>query len=337
MKPFVSRILLLLIMVPATSHAGRARLRINEVNANIGGQCDLVELRVIACGDMNGIHLWQRQTPVVTFSAFEVQAESFIVVHFNSVSSTCNPSTPPDETTAPDQYPRASYSTNFDAAYDWYPTFGNFVTTSNVLTLYDADGAIMDAVLLSDGNSLPVSATQTQADAVATSGQWTPATVTGPDFITYSTKDLDATGTTVTGNSIQRIDDTDDNDRFDWTSGSGAASTWGAFNAGQSQTFQCVTSVGDAHSILRLRIEARPSLAPGRTRFYASLPASDPARVEIFDASGRTTAVLWLLPGSRSVEWDGRDRFGRRAPMGPYFARLVTPHGFAVTRVNLLH
>ena len=46
--------------------------------------------------------------------------------------------------------------------------------------------------------------------------------------------DLDATGTTAAGTSIQRIDNNDTNAKTDWTTGAGAASTFGALNAGQT-------------------------------------------------------------------------------------------------------
>jgi hypothetical protein len=43
--------------------------------------------------------------------------------------------------------------------------------------------------------------------------------------------DLDATGTAASGESIRRIDDTDDNDMADWAQG---ASSFGAINPGQT-------------------------------------------------------------------------------------------------------
>ena len=53
-------------------------------------------------------------------------------------------------------------------------------------------------------------------------------------FRTNAVDDLNLTGTTASGTSIQRVDDTDDDDKADWTTGAGAASSWGAANAGQS-------------------------------------------------------------------------------------------------------
>ena len=57
------------------------------------------------------------------------------------------------------------------------------------------------------------------------------------------------------------------------------------------------------------------------------LPEVGHVRVEVFDASGRL--VQTLVDGDRpagfsSIQWDGRDREGREAAAGVYFARLVS-------------
>ena len=40
--------------------------------------------------------------------------------------------------------------------------------------------------------------------------------------------------TTPTGNSVQRTDNTDTNNKTGWTTGAGVTQTWGALNAGQT-------------------------------------------------------------------------------------------------------
>lgn len=50
-----------------------------------------------------------------------------------------------------------------------------------------------------------------------------------------------------------------------------------------------------------------------------------PSRVEVFDVSGRSVALLLegeLSPGDYVVNWDRRTRTGQRAPSGVYFARF---------------
>jgi hypothetical protein len=99
----------------------------------------------------------------------------------------------------------------------------------------------MDAVLTAnDSTGLAAAASETQAATVATAGQWqmvgggVPAGgFVDTDFRAHAVLDLDGSGTTAIGDSIQRTNDTDSNDKDGWTTGSGAAPTWGANNAGQ--------------------------------------------------------------------------------------------------------
>ena len=213
-----------------------AVVRINEVNAN--SSCDLIELRVVSGGSMAGYKLLERDTQVlVTFPTLNVAKNDFIVVHMNN-SASCNPGTAVNETTAPNQQPTATFAANYDTAYDFYSTDTGLTSTDNVFTLYDATNAIMDAVFLSDdpAGATAATATETQAALVGAANQWSPALATYLDtvFRTNAADDLNATGTTVAGTSIQRLDNTDDNDKADWTTGAGAASTWGAMNPGQT-------------------------------------------------------------------------------------------------------
>lgn len=319
--------------------AAGARLRINEINANIAAGCDLVELRVTLCGSMNGIQLWHRSGPLVTFGAFEVQAEDLIVVHANGGLADCNPEAAGNESASPGQYPAASYPGNHDAAYDWYSaviTPTGIVATSNALVLYDSAGVIMDAVLLTDGTSLPSAETTRLVESVVAAGEWSPPTMELFDFILYALRDLNATGTTASGNSLQRMDNADEDDLSDWTPNEGAPSTWGALNDGQVAAFSCVLDVPRADRRPALRLEAHPGVASGPVRFRLGSPAAEPARLEVFDAQGRLAARLWFWPGAREATWDGRDFGGRPAVAGTYFARVTTSRSSAVARVTLL-
>ena len=74
----------------------------------------------------------------------------------------------------------------------------------------------------------------------------------------------------------------------------------------------------------------------GPIEFRLATPLATGSRLEIFDAQGRTTRVLWWWAGSSRVTWDGRDGWGMAAPPGLYFARVITPQGAASTRVTRL-
>ena len=221
-----------------------AVVRINEFNANIASGCDLIELRVISGGSLGGFRIQERTGVVangelnLTFPTMNVAKNDMIVVHMNAGSATCNPNGATQETATTTDQPAASYPGNYDTAFDIWAADAGLSATDNVLSVWDGTGAIVDAVFVSDDPAglLTAAATKQAAGVVGTANQWSPALATYDDttFRKNAVDDLNATGTTAPGNSIQRIDDTDDNNKGDWTTGSGAASTFGSLNAGQS-------------------------------------------------------------------------------------------------------
>ena len=72
------------------------------------------------------------------------------------------------------------------------------------------------------------------------------------------------------------------------------------------------------------RLSVNPN--PFRLRTSISLPAAEPNRVAVFDASGRLVRILTAPAASKSssVSWDGTDEAGRRLPSGVYYARSST-------------
>jgi hypothetical protein len=214
-----------------------AVLRINELNANITGGCDLIELRVIEAGSIGGIKLNARGGDMsFTFPGVTVAKNDFIIVHTNSTNATCNPGGATQELTAPNEQPQATFGKNFDTAYDFWSTDDGLTASSNVFTIVSPTDAIVDALFAQDLTSTIAGATLTSANAVGAATQWQPAQATydAAQFTAASADDLNATGTVITGNSMQRLDNTDDDDKADWTAGSGAAPTFGALNPGQT-------------------------------------------------------------------------------------------------------
>ena len=220
---------------------------LNEVNANIASMCDLVELRVVRGGDFGGYAVEERGTALVTFPVgLTLATNDVVIVHLDRSDLGCRGggAAPADETVSPTEQPQSSVSSNFDGAYDFYSSDTGLTPSNNVLVVRDGGGRIVDAVLLVDTPD-PPSAPYTTLDAVnaaaaevATSGQWqrvgggVPAVgFANETFRENAVPDLDGTGTDRAGESIQRNDDDDNNDRDDWTQ---AASSWGAINAGQS-------------------------------------------------------------------------------------------------------
>lgn len=215
-----------------------AVLRINELNANITGGCDLIELRVTTGGSMLNVALRERVDSILTFGAFQVQANDLVVVHFNGPSLTCNPNGATAETASALQQPAAQFAGNYDSAFDWHIADTGITSTDNVLTLYAPDGSIMDAVFVSDDPAgTAAAATETQAAAVAAAGQWQvvgggipPGGFVDDAFNANAVQDLNGTAIDRIGISIQRSSNVDSNDLLGWGM---AASTFGAANTGQ--------------------------------------------------------------------------------------------------------
>lgn len=227
-----------------TGYVTPAVVRINEFNANISGGCDLIELRVISGGTTAGIIVRERTGNVaanelnLTLPAINVAKNDMIVVHMNSASVTCNSGGATQETTSVAEQPVSTFPGNYDVAFDVWAADAGLASTDNVFTVVDATGAISDAVFASDDPAgLSTStATEDAAAAVGAANQWSPAMATYIDtvFRVNAVDDLNATGATAVGNSIQRLDNTDDNNKADWTTGAGVASTFGVLNVGQT-------------------------------------------------------------------------------------------------------
>ncbi|HYC23154.1 MAG TPA: hypothetical protein VEI94_10645, partial [Candidatus Bathyarchaeia archaeon] len=95
-----------------------AILRLNELNANLAAGRDRIELLVIHSGNTSGIVVQQdvgSPKILATLPAVDVLAGDVIVIHMNPGASDA----PASETTGTAQYPSATYSTNYDTAWDF--------------------------------------------------------------------------------------------------------------------------------------------------------------------------------------------------------------------------
>jgi len=227
-----------------------ALIRINEFNANILNGCDLIELRVVASGLVDGLQLWERTAPILTFPAMTLQVNDYIIVHLDGNDPLCNPSGIGNETSSPGQFPASAHPQNNDLAYDWYSSDVGLANTDNVLTIYGGAAGILDAVLASD-DPVGTAATdsETQAATVAAAGQWTmvgggvPAGGFVDDaFNAHAVQDLNGTANTASGISIQRTNDVDTQTKADWSGSVGAS--WGANNPGQAALPGCPEDFG---------------------------------------------------------------------------------------------
>ncbi len=88
---------------------------------------------------------------------------------------------------------------------------------------------------------------------------------------------------------------------------------------------------------LRLVPLGTPSHAVASLRLF--LPEASPARIELFDASGRRVRVLHdgdLAAGVHDFRWDGRHANGATSHTGVYFARAIAGARHGTTRFVLL-
>lgn len=217
----------------------QARVLINELNANLADGCDLIELYVVEAGSLSGWKVLERTTEILSFAGLELMAGDFVVVHLNGNQPLCNPSSSENETSGPDEFLNAMYAANYDTAYDWYSEDEGLVATDNAITIQNALGDIVDAVLVSDDVSgTAATDSETQAARLAEAGQW--LTVEGyvpsggfvdETFNANAVQDLNATGTHASGPSILRLTLEDTHTLSDWsTPATQTNATWAAPN-----------------------------------------------------------------------------------------------------------
>ena len=208
---------------------------LNEVNANVTGSQDLVELRALSGGNVSGIALVQNPdavgggTVLATLPDIPLAAGDLIVIHLApSVATTSETITKGDCISTPPQcYP---------AAWDVAGGATGITYSDRVLALRDPAGNIADAAAF----ALPVGTVPaTFPDAVAyiqSVGQWLPADCSGLPCAVDSTPTVvqisaDWTGlntSATAGNSIARTGSaTDTNQAADWQV---KAQTFGADN-----------------------------------------------------------------------------------------------------------
>ncbi len=96
------------------------------------------------------------------------------------------------------------------------------------------------------------------------------------------------------------------------------------------------TGVGEPSAAVPLTVRAWPNPARGSVNFALAGVARADASIEIVSPSGRVVATVPVQAGS-PARWDGRDRSGRIAPSGLYFARITGGDAVASGKFLLLH
>ncbi|MFY0571408.1 chitobiase/beta-hexosaminidase C-terminal domain-containing protein [Archangium lansingense] len=202
-----------------------ARLLINEMNPNISGGKDLIELLVVQAGIVENMTLVAdgTSTPLATLPNITVAAGDIIVVHLTPAAGDLS------ETTGKAQYP-ATY--NYDTAWDVVGSATGLGAASNrVIRMKDAAGNTQDAVpFVAPGQTTTQYPGQLQA--IQAEGLWLPANCGGAPC-TYTTAPTavevgviwSGLASSTTGKSMQRLaGGVDTNQASDWSSSSASSS-----------------------------------------------------------------------------------------------------------------
>ena len=209
---------------------------LSEVNPNISGSRDLIELRAISAGTMNGITVVQNPPAssssyllMATLPNVMVAAGDIVMVHLNSNGFIQT------ETNAKNQWPQAFYPDAFDSAWDVLGGTTGLTFGYRVVAVLAPDGVtIQDAAGFVTTSGTPPAAYPAALQYIQSLTHWFPANSNGQptDYTTSPTAqeisvNWSGAATTRAGNSVRRAPGTDTNAAADWSIG---ASSWGLAN-----------------------------------------------------------------------------------------------------------
>lgn len=205
-----------------TGFGGAATLRIEELNANINGNRDLLEIRALTAGAVAGVQVVQDPGPagagtlLATLPEIVVAAGDRIVVHFAPVGET-------DETLSQTQCTDVAC---YPTAWDVRGAAAGILFSNRMVTLRAATGgALLDAVAAGRSDlANPTAAFPANLQFAQAAGQWLPADCGGAACTYTSTPsaldvavDWTGLGTASSGLSLQRANaGGDTNLRSDW-------------------------------------------------------------------------------------------------------------------------
>jgi hypothetical protein len=212
-----------------------AVLRLSEVGPNLDQGRDLIELRVMQTGSVEGMKLTADTTVLAVLPDVWVSAGDIIVVHLNPDKAT-GYDAPSSETAGKSEYPASLHPSNYNTAWDFHGgSLGINALSNRVLRVRDFHGNTQDAVVLMHEDA-PIAFNTLFALYVRElqrEGHWFPSSCDGSPCthtsspsvfsVAASWKDcpVDRSG------SIRRISSTDTHSAQDWAVGT---ASFGALN-----------------------------------------------------------------------------------------------------------
>jgi hypothetical protein len=210
-----------------------ATVQINEVNANVSDTSpsnDLIELRVLTSGTLNGIKIRTQPTASVllaTLPDVAVSTGDYVVVHLAGGSPITTETSTKTECVAADCYP---------GAWDVNAGLSTLTTPNSVITVSSAANVVLDGVPFVSPAAGSTTPAQFQNDLAYLQGLglWLPADCGGStctDATTPTAQQVSVTwdgmATVASGDSVARTADGDTNQSADWSVG---ASSFGLTN-----------------------------------------------------------------------------------------------------------
>ncbi|HEX8830377.1 MAG TPA: Ig-like domain-containing protein, partial [Longimicrobium sp.] len=210
-----------------TGYATAAVLQLTEIMPNINSSHDLVELVAVQGGFVGGMKLYQDSiTTLATLPNVTVNTGDIIVVHLVPAGTTGI--APGNDSTAKNQYAAATYSANYDGAWDFLGGTSGITLSSRTIRILSATGTIQDAIAATT-NSAPPASFGPSIRQIQAVGQWLPADCSGSPCDQTTGMAISAiwngTATTPTGNSLRRASGTDTNKKEDWAVGANSIGT----------------------------------------------------------------------------------------------------------------
>jgi hypothetical protein len=202
-----------------------ATLRISEASPNINNNRDLIELVVLQGGSVGNFTLVQETGVVLaTLPNVQVATGDIIVVHLVPIST--NGDAPGSETVSKAEYPAATYAANYDTAWDFHGGTTGLTFSNRVIRVKDAVGNTQDAVAFAVTSGSPPAAYPGELQILQAEGHWLPANCGGAPCTYSSTPTAvqvsaiwTGSGTSRTGNTVQRVGGADTNMASDWAVG----------------------------------------------------------------------------------------------------------------------
>ncbi len=234
-EPTVSTTIVPTTIVPTTSttsstiaNAPPAVVELNELEPALTDNHDLIELRVVSGGTVDGITIEQAgfnaAIVLATLPDVVVATDDLIVVHLNPLSGPGSPTT--SETSGKAELPAATYLTNYDGAWDFLGSPSGIAFGTRVLQVRDAAGHLVDALPAFKQVYNPPAGFIAALQAVQAAGLWLPADCGGgpcTDATTPAAKDIivdwTGVGTLSTDASVARRAGAHTHQASDWATG----------------------------------------------------------------------------------------------------------------------